>query len=64
MITADDRFLSRMEVAVRYGIPVKTLAQWAHQDKGPKYTRIGRYARYRLADCIAWENAQRTGGAA
>ncbi|TLH66787.1 helix-turn-helix transcriptional regulator [Mycolicibacterium aubagnense] len=51
-------WLSREDVARRQGIPVATLAQWACQGKGPRYARFGRYARYRLADVIAWENEQ------
>ena len=37
---------------------MKTLAQWASQGKGPRYAVFGRHSRYRLADVIAWENAQ------
>jgi hypothetical protein len=43
-------------------IPEKTLAQWASQKKGPPYRRFGRHTRYRLSECVAWENAQAVGG--
>lgn len=59
-----DYWLSREEVASRLKLPVKTVAQWAHQNKGPKYSKIGKFARYKMSDLIAWENAQVTGGAA
>jgi len=55
MDNTDDRWLSRRELADRYGLPVKTLAQWASKGTGPRYARLGRHARYRLSDVIAWE---------
>ena len=51
-------WLTRKEVAAREKMPVATLAQWAHKGQGPRYALFGRHARYRLADVIAWENAQ------
>lgn len=57
-----DVWLTRPEVAERLKVPEKTLAQWASQGKGPRYRRFGRHARYALSDCIAWENAQFSGG--
>ncbi len=52
---ADERWLSRRELADRYGLPVKTLAQWASKGTGPRYARMGRHVRYRLSDVIDWE---------
>ncbi len=52
---ADERWLSRQELADRYGLPVKTPAQWASKGTGPRYARIGRHVRYRLSDVTAWE---------
>ena len=54
----EDRWLTRSEVAERLRVPVRTLAQWAHQHKGPRYAVFGRHARYRLSDVIRWETAQ------
>ncbi|MBF6233776.1 helix-turn-helix domain-containing protein [Nocardia farcinica] len=59
----NDHWLSREEVAARLKIPTKTLTQWAWQGKGPRFAKIGRFARYRLADLEAWENEQFTGAA-
>lgn len=59
----EDCWLTRPEVGERLRVPDKTLAQWAHLRKGPKYARFGRHCRYRLSDVIAWENEQ-FGGAA
>jgi predicted DNA-binding transcriptional regulator AlpA len=51
----NERWLSRQELADRYGLPVKTLAQWASKGTGPRYARMGRHVRYRLSDVIDWE---------
>lgn len=64
MHTSEDYWLTREEVAGRLKLPVKTLAQWASQGRGPRYSKIGRFARYKLTDLTAWENDQMTGGAA
>ena len=60
--STEDNWLTRPEVAERLRVPEKTIAQWASQGKGPRYRRFGRHCRYLLSDCIAWENAQLSGG--
>jgi len=55
---ATDYWLTRQEVADRIKIPVKTLAQWSTLKKGPRFAKLGKYARYKLSDVIAWEEAQ------
>lgn len=57
-------FLSREDLAARYGIPKTTLDQWAHKAYGPPYIKIGRFARYRFEDVLEWEQQQSTGHAA
>jgi predicted DNA-binding transcriptional regulator AlpA len=52
---AEDKWLSRQELADRYGVPVKTPAQWASRGKGPRYAKFGKHVRYLLSDVIAWE---------
>lgn len=64
MVSSEDCWLTRAEVAERLKVPEKTLAQWASQQKGPPYHRFGRHARYKLSQCIQWENAQASGGEA
>jgi predicted DNA-binding transcriptional regulator AlpA len=54
----NDRWLSRQELADRYGLPVKTIAQWASKGTGPLYARMGRHVRYRLSDVVDWESAR------
>ncbi|MGO8936487.1 MAG: helix-turn-helix transcriptional regulator [Mycobacterium sp.] len=53
---AQDRWLSRQELADRYGVPVKTPAQWASKGTGPRYAKFGKHVRYRLSDVIDWES--------
>lgn len=57
-----DYWLTRQEVADRLKLPVKTIAQWAYQNRGPRFRRIGRHSRYLLSDLIEWENSQAIGG--
>lgn len=53
-----ERWLSRQELADRYGVPVKTPAVWASKGTGPPFARFGRHVRYRLSDVLAWESEQ------
>jgi hypothetical protein len=54
----DDRWISRQELADRYGVPVKTPAEWASKGTGPPYAKFGRHVRYRLRDVLVWETKQ------
>ncbi len=54
----EDYWLTRTEVSDRLRVPVATLCQWAYLNRGPKFAKFGRHARYRLSDLIAWENEQ------
>jgi excisionase family DNA binding protein len=61
----DSRALAtRAEVAQFLGVPPGTLTQWAHRGVGPKYTRVGRHARYSWSDVEHWLERQNTGGSA
>lgn len=51
-----ERHLSPDDLAEREGVPVATVYQWNRLGTGPRYMRIGKHARYRLADVIAWED--------
>lgn len=46
------------DLARREGVPVQTVYGWNKTGTGPTFMKIGRYARYRLADVIAWENSR------
>lgn len=59
---AVQRLASREEVAEFLGVPTATLRQWAHRGKGPRYTLVGRHARYRWSDVEKWLTEQQQGG--
>lgn len=61
MTSADDIWLTRIQVAERLDIPPKTLAEWASKGTGPPYAKFGRHVRYRLSDLLEWEAAQFVG---
>jgi predicted DNA-binding transcriptional regulator AlpA len=56
----DDKWLTRQDLADRYGLPVKTPAEWASKGTGPRYAKFGRHVRYLLSDVIDWERKQFT----
>lgn len=35
-------------------IPMKTLSRWRSEDKGPDFTRLGKYVRYNADDVARW----------
>jgi predicted DNA-binding transcriptional regulator AlpA len=53
-----DRWISRQELAERYGVPVKTPGEWASKGTGPRYAKFGRHVRYLLSDVIDWEKGR------
>lgn len=56
--SADDRHLTVLQLAEREQVPVETIYGWNRTGRGPKYLRLGRHVRYRLADVIAWEESR------
>lgn len=53
--------MDQQELAEHWGIPVRTLAAWRHQGKGPRYMKLGGAVRYRLEDVEAYEAANLSG---
>ena len=51
------RHLTPEALAERMGVPLKTVYGWNHKGTGPRYIRVGKHVRYKLADVVAWENA-------
>lgn len=51
----EDKHLSPEDLAQRYGLPVQTVYAWNKSRTGPRFMKIGRHCRYRLADVLAWE---------
>jgi predicted DNA-binding transcriptional regulator AlpA len=50
--------LSPEALAERYGVPLETVYGWNKTRRGPRYMKIGRHVRYRLADVLAWEKSR------
>lgn len=46
------------EIAAYLGVPVATLDQWSHRGTGPRFSRVGRYRRYRWSDVEKWLDGQ------
>lgn len=59
-----EKWLTREEVADLFGVPAKTVCMWAYKGTGPRFYRIGRFARYKASDVDQWAEAQQQGGAA
>lgn len=53
-----DYHLSAQDVADRYGVPLQTVRVWRMKGYGPRGFAVGRYVRYRLSECIAFEETQ------
>ena len=43
-------------------VPEGTLDQWAYLGRGPVFSKVGRYRRYRPTDVEAYVDANRRGG--
>jgi len=55
MKVAETPFLTRAELAERWGISIRTLENWARAGRGPEHRRFGHRAMYRLSDVEAYE---------
>lgn len=58
-LPSDEAWLSSIDLADRYCVPIKTIASWASAGTGPPHTRIGRHRRFRLGAVCEWEQRQR-----
>lgn len=56
--TATTPLLSMQDLADRFQVPLQTVRLWRHKGYGPAGFPVGRFVRYRLADVVAWEDAQ------
>lgn len=55
---ATEVLLSVDDLAARYQVSPATVHQWVYKRTGPRSLKVGRYRRFRLADVLAFENAQ------
>jgi len=52
------------KVAGFLGLPIATLAQWRYLGKGPRWIKVGRHVRYRMADVEHWLSQNASGDTA
>ncbi|MCP2336141.1 helix-turn-helix transcriptional regulator [Actinomadura rupiterrae] len=52
-----EQHLTPEALAERVGVPLETVYRWNSRGGGPRRMKLGRHVRYRLADVIAWEDA-------
>jgi excisionase family DNA binding protein len=55
---SDDKHLTPEELARREGVPLQTIYGWNKTRSGPRYMKVGRHVRYRVADVLAWEKSR------
>jgi excisionase family DNA binding protein len=53
-----EQHLTPEELAERQNVPLGTIYVWNSKGVGPKYLRVGRHVRYRLADVVEWERSR------
>ncbi|WP_433699269.1 helix-turn-helix transcriptional regulator [Nocardiopsis sp. CA-288880] len=56
--------LNTRQLAERWGCGEQTLVNQRYRGAGPRWIKLGRLVRYRLADIEAYEESQAQGGAA
>jgi predicted site-specific integrase-resolvase len=49
------KFFKPSDLAERYGLSVRTLANWRHRGEGPKFVKINGRVRYLESDVKAYE---------
>lgn len=58
---SNDPAFTETELAQRWAISIKTLQRWRSENRGPRYIKLSKVVRYRLADILDYEQAQRQG---
>lgn len=57
MEVPEARFITRPDLAKRWGMSPRTLENWAVRGRGPRPRRFGKRVLYRLADVEAYEHS-------
>ena len=60
-MNAADELLDEPKLAARLAVSRATLQSWRYAGRGPRYIKIGRLIRYRVADVDAYLRAQTRG---
>ncbi len=53
-----DKHLTPAILADRESVSLHTVYGWNRDGTGPRYIRVGRHIRYRLADVVRWEESR------
>jgi predicted DNA-binding transcriptional regulator AlpA len=53
-----EKHLTITDLAERCGVPVQTVYYWNSTGAGPRYMKLGRHVRYRMADVLIWEKSR------
>lgn len=53
-----DKHLTIRDLAEREGVSLPTVYRWNSLGAGPRYMKIGKHVRYKLADVVKWENSR------
>lgn len=53
-----EKHLDPEALAKRENVPLRTVYDWNTKGTGPRYMKIGRHVRYKLADVVAWETSR------
>jgi excisionase family DNA binding protein len=53
-LTNPDEILTTDEVAALAKVPLATLYRWMSRGESPPYYKIGRYARWKRSEVLAW----------
>lgn len=56
-----DKLLTVPELAAFLDVPRQTVYKWNYTGTGPRSIRVGRFARYRLADVERWLESRADG---
>ncbi|MGG7571212.1 helix-turn-helix transcriptional regulator [Streptomyces sirii] len=52
--TLPERFLTPVDLADLFGVPIETVYQWRRKRTGPRGFRVGKHVRYDPADIRRW----------
>jgi predicted DNA-binding transcriptional regulator AlpA len=58
MSDQSQKHISPEQLADREDVSIQTIYHWNKTGTGPRYMRLGRHVRYRLADVLAWEDSR------
>ena len=63
VLTADDglHLMTEQQLADALQMHPQSLADWRHRSSGPRYVKLGRCVRYRIADVEEWLESRAVG---